>query len=78
MAEAGVEAGMVVAGMVVLPSTAMATATATRPTVPCMATMGLTGAGIGVTKKRATPRLNAVRFTDRAAAPQPRLCLFRG
>jgi hypothetical protein len=54
MAEVGVEVGMVVAGMVALPFTAMATATATRPTVPCMATMGLTGAGIGVTKKRAT------------------------
>ena len=54
MAVVGVGAGMEVAGMVALPSTAMATATATRPTVPCMATMGLTGAGIGVTKKRAT------------------------
>ncbi len=56
MAAVGVVAGMVEAGMVVLPSTAMAmaTATGTRPTVPCMATMGLTGAGIGVTKKRAT------------------------
>ncbi len=52
MAAVGVEAGMVVAGMVALPSTAMAMAT--RPTVPCMATMGLTGAGIGGTKKRAT------------------------
>ena len=56
MAEVGVEGGMVVAGMVVLPfmATATATATGTRPTVPCMATTGLTGAGIGVTKKRAT------------------------
>ena len=52
MAEVGVEVGMVVAGMVVLPF--MATATGTRPTVPCMDTTGLTGAGIGVTKKRAT------------------------
>ena len=50
MAEVGVEVGMVVAGMVVLPFMA----TGTRPTVPCMATTGLTGAGIGVTKKRAT------------------------
>ena len=54
MAEVGVEVGMVVAGMVVRPFMATATATGTRPTVPCMATTGLTGAGIGVTKKRAT------------------------
>jgi hypothetical protein len=42
MAVVGVVAGMV------LPSTAMDMATHTGPTVPCMATMGLTGAtGIG-------------------------------
>ena len=74
MAVVGVGAGMVLAGMVALPFTAMATATATRPTVPCMATMGLTGAGIGVTKKSA-PRCPLYRSRCRATAS---LRLFRG
>jgi hypothetical protein len=50
MAVVGLAAGTVVAGMPVL--RAMAMATDTRPTGPCMATIGLTGAtGIGITKQ---------------------------
>src|ERR1700751_3621380 len=67
MAVVGVVAGMVVAGMVALPSTATAT-----PTHACIATIGLTGiTGIGVTTKqwRSTNPLIGEKSVRRARPP---------